>query len=79
MDDNPIGKTNLDYLRNQIAYVAQEPFLFNLSIKDNLILAKPAASMDEIHQVCTQANIHHYIMGITDTFFKHQITAWSSV
>lgn len=51
-------------LRNLISIVRQDPFLFKMSIKDNLLLGSPRASMQEIIDACTSAYIHEYIISL---------------
>ena len=58
-----IKSINKQYLRQNVALVLQEPFLFSRSIKDNLLLVKPDATDEEIHNVCKIACIHDVIMG----------------
>ncbi|MDR7073378.1 ABC transporter ATP-binding protein [Fictibacillus barbaricus] len=48
VDGLPITKENLLSLRKATGYVPQEPFLFNGTIRDNLILVHPQATDDEI-------------------------------
>jgi ATP-binding cassette subfamily B protein/subfamily B ATP-binding cassette protein MsbA len=43
IDGQSIAETDLATLRDSIAYVAQEPFLFSGSVRENLRLAKPEA------------------------------------
>lgn len=51
-------------LRKHISIVQQEPFLFNMTIMDNLLLADPNASKDEIIAACSSAFIHEYISSL---------------
>lgn len=44
IDDTVLTSENLLPLRKSISYIPQEPFLFNTSIKENLLLTKPEAS-----------------------------------
>ena len=44
IDDLDIKEYKLSKLRNLIGYVGQEPKLFAMSIKDNLLMAKPDAT-----------------------------------
>lgn len=49
-------------LRKQIAYVPQEPYLFNGSILDNIRMGRPQATEDEIRQAAKLANAHEFIV-----------------
>ncbi len=55
-------------LRNNISVVMQEPYLFNLSIKDNLLLGNSCSDMNEIERVCSICNIHKFIMGLPNKY-----------
>lgn len=48
-------------LRNAISVVNQEPMLFNMSIKENLLMVKPDATDEQIQQACKLASIHDFI------------------
>jgi ATP-binding cassette, subfamily B (MDR/TAP), member 1 len=48
LDGVDLRDLDLDWLREQIGYVGQEPVLFATSIRDNLLLAKVDASNDDI-------------------------------
>ncbi|WP_349742687.1 ABC transporter ATP-binding protein [Roseateles cavernae] len=45
-------------LRRSIAWVPQEPFLFSASIAENIALAKPGASREQIEQAAELAAVH---------------------
>ena len=48
-------------LRNAISVVNQEPMLFNMSIKENLLMVKPDATDKQIQQAYKLASIHDFI------------------
>ena len=56
-----VRRIDLTYLRANIGVVTQEAYLFNGSIKENLLYAKADATMDEIIAACKVANIHDFI------------------
>lgn len=51
-----------------INIVMQDPQFFNISILDNLLLAKSDASIQEIEQVCKAANIFDFIQELPDKY-----------
>ena len=52
---------DLNYLRSNIGMVTQESYLFNGTIRENLLYAKPDATDEELENACRIANIHSYI------------------
>jgi ATP-binding cassette subfamily C protein CydC len=48
-------------VREQIAVLSQQTHLFNVSIRDNLLLARPDADQDSIEEACKAALIHDFI------------------
>lgn len=59
---------DLAYLRTNIGIVTQDTYLFNGTILDNLIYAKPSATREEIESACKVANIYDFIMGLPNKF-----------
>lgn len=64
IDDYEIEDISENALRENIELVDQEPFFFNLSIKDNLILGKDNIMDEEIFSICKKVNIHDYIISL---------------
>ena len=58
----------LDDLRQNIALVSQDTYLFNASIRDNLRLGKIDASDGEIEEAAQQANAHDFISAFPDGY-----------
>jgi len=61
LDDTPLKDFNIWDLRKFFGIVLQEPFLFNLSIWENLILVKPEATKEEVIEACKLAMAHEFI------------------
>lgn len=59
-----IKEIKLDELKKLISVVPQEVYLFNKSIKDNLLLANKNASMEEIELALKNANLSEFIKGL---------------
>jgi ATP-binding cassette subfamily B protein len=55
-----------DDLHRQIAYVPQEPLLFHASIRDNVLLARPNASDDEVIAALQSAHAWEFIERLPD-------------
>ncbi len=58
----------LEDLRQKIALVSQDTYLFNASIRDNLRLGKIEASDSEIEEAAGQANAHEFISSFPDGY-----------
>ena len=52
---------DLTYLRAGVGMVTQETYLFNGTIRENLLYAKPDATQEELEAACRIANIHDFI------------------
>ena len=61
LDGTEIGTLNKNSLRHQLAYVTQEPFLFNGTVRENLELAKRGASDEQIWKALTAANGDQFV------------------
>lgn len=60
-DGTDVRKLDLAFLRRNIGIVSQETYLFNGSIRENLLYAKPDAAEDELIEACKKANIYDFI------------------
>ncbi|MEG2597392.1 MAG: ABC transporter ATP-binding protein, partial [Oscillospiraceae bacterium] len=58
-------------LRSQIGVVLQETYLFDGSVWDNLIYAKPDATMEEVVQAAKIANAHDFICKMPDAYQEY--------
>ena len=56
-----IDDINLNTLRDKIAYVPQETFLFSSSIKENIRLGCPSKNLEDIIEAAKMANAHDFI------------------
>ncbi len=68
IDGIDIRDYSLDSLRNNIAIVAQDVFLFGGSIKENIAYGNLNASMEEIIEAAKAANIHEFIETLPDGY-----------
>ncbi|MFN3505226.1 MAG: ABC transporter ATP-binding protein [Caldimicrobium sp.] len=68
LDDIELKEFELESLRNLYGMVWQEPFLFNLSIWENLILAKPDATYEEVVSACKLAQALDFILSLPKGF-----------
>lgn len=68
MDNIDISDISEESLKSYISIVRQEPFLFNVSIKENLLMANSKATICQIEDVCKKAYIHDYIMTLPNKY-----------
>ena len=71
-----IGDTNIDKiflndLRKNIGYVSQDPFLFDSTIKENLLLAKPDATNEEIWKALEIASADIFVNNLQHKEYSH--------
>ena len=64
IDNQDIRDVTQESLRQNIAYVPQEPLLFHRSLRDNIAYGKPDANLDEVIQAAKQANAHEFIKNL---------------
>lgn len=55
-------------LRAHIAVVSQDTYLFNTTIRDNLLLARPDATDEQMVQACKAAQLHDFILTLPDGY-----------
>ena len=60
-DGTDVRKLDLAFLRDKVGIVSQETYLFNGTIRENLLYAKPDATEDELIEACRKANIYDFI------------------
>lgn len=68
LDDYNIQELDLHFLRQNVGLVTQETYLFNASIRENLLYAKSDATQEELIKACKEANIHNFIMNLPDGY-----------
>ncbi|KAJ3250915.1 GTPase-activating protein [Boothiomyces macroporosus] len=69
VDGQDISKLNVAAYRNIIGLVSQEPNLFDMTIKENIMFGCDfIPTQEEIEEACKSANIHDFIMGLPDNY-----------
>ena len=68
VDGIDVRQLDLSWLRANIGIVTQDTYLFNGSLRDNLLYAKPDASEEELIEVCKKANIYEMIRALPQGF-----------
>jgi ATP-binding cassette, subfamily B, bacterial len=68
IDGRDIRTLTLDTLASQIGMVTQETYLFNDTIRANLLYARPDATDEQIVSACRAANIHDFVIDLPDGY-----------
>ncbi|WP_423735177.1 ABC transporter ATP-binding protein [Chitinophaga caseinilytica] len=68
VDGNNIRSLRLHNLRNQVAYVPQDVFLFSDTIANNIRFGEPSANDAAVQQAARQASVEKDILGFPDGF-----------
>ena len=68
LDGVPLTELQMDWLREQVAVVRQEPILFATSIYDNIRYGRPNASQDDIIEAAKAANAHEFISTFPEQY-----------
>ena len=58
----------LDYYTRQISYVAQDNFLFDMTVRENIRLGKAGASDEEVENAAKACGCHDFIMGLENGY-----------
>ncbi|MBF0751941.1 MULTISPECIES: amino acid ABC transporter ATP-binding/permease protein [unclassified Pasteurella] len=59
-----LGDINTASLRDNMAYITQQTYIFNDTIEENIRLAHRSATQDQIIEAAKQASIHDFIMSL---------------
>lgn len=68
LDGTDIRDISLPSLRDKIGIVAQDVFLFNSTIYENIAYGKPNATRAEVEDAAKRANIHDYVMSLENGY-----------
>lgn len=63
-----ITKLPLDYYMGKIAYVAQDNYLFDMSILENIRLGRPGATDDDVVSAAIVTGCHDFILGLENGY-----------
>lgn len=62
--DKKLSNINLSSIREKIAYVPQKPYLFNVTIEENIAYGNEGASKEDIINAAKKANAHDFIVKL---------------
>ncbi|MBR3714742.1 MAG: ABC transporter ATP-binding protein [Clostridia bacterium] len=68
IDGQSINTLTRESVRKSIGIVQQDIYLFNASIKENILYGKLDATDEEVYEAAKRANIHDYIMSLENGY-----------
>lgn len=68
IDGLSVRDVSPDAIRDAVAVVSQTPFLFQVSVRDNIACGKPAATDEEIIRAAKMACAHEFIMKLPEGY-----------
>jgi ATP-binding cassette subfamily C protein len=71
LGNTDLSKVKTEEIRQNVSYLSQRTTLFYGSIKENLLIAKPNATEEELVSACIKAGIMDYIQTLPERFDSH--------
>jgi ATP-binding cassette subfamily B protein/subfamily B ATP-binding cassette protein MsbA len=71
IDGVPVHELNKSFLRRNIGYVTQESFLFNGSVRDNMLIGRKDATDEQIWDALTSANADAFVKRLPKGLDTH--------
>ena len=68
IDGQDLREVQLKSVRDQVALMLQEPFLFPFSIAENIAYGRPEARREEVEAAARAANAHEFIMRLPEGY-----------
>jgi ABC-type multidrug transport system fused ATPase/permease subunit len=68
LDGEDIRTVSLSSLREAVAIVSDDPFLFSASVAENIAYGRPTASFEEIEQAARRAQAYDFVMALPQGF-----------
>ena len=68
LDGKNINEISEQYIRKNISIISQNYYLFDMSIKENLMLVKPDLTENEMQDVCQKVGLNEFILSLPDKY-----------
>jgi ATP-binding cassette subfamily B protein len=68
VDGLDVREAKLVSLRRQIGIVAQDPFLFSDTVRENIAFGRPDASQDEVEEAARLAQAHDFVVALPEGY-----------
>ena len=66
IDGSPIHAIPLEEWHRQISWVPQHPYLFNATLRENILLARPDASAEQVESALTKSGLTTFVGSLPD-------------
>lgn len=68
LNSTALSAINTANLRDNMAYITQQTYIFNETIFENIVMANRKANKEEVIAACQKANIHDFIMSLPEGY-----------
>ena len=68
IDGTDIRNVTLESLRSQVGVVQQDVYLFEGTVRDNILYGNPQATQEQVEWAAKQAHLHDFIMSLPDGY-----------
>ncbi|CAF3666783.1 unnamed protein product [Adineta steineri] len=68
VDGKKVDEYNIRWLRQQIGVVSQEPVLFQMTIRENILFGHESTDDEDVYSAAKLANAHEFIMALPDKY-----------
>ena len=68
LDGHDLRELRQKDLRDAVAFVPQEPLLFNATAKENILIGRPDASDEEVYEAAHRARAHDFITSLENGY-----------
>ncbi len=68
IDHVNIEELDKDSLRGNLSIISQNPYIFNMSIRDNLTIVKKDLTEEKMVEACKMAHLHDFILSLKDGY-----------
>lgn len=69
VDGKPLENVPLPVWWKKVGWVSQNPFLLNDSVLNNLLLARPEATLEEVIQAAEEAQAHKFVLSLPQGYY----------
>ncbi len=68
IDGIPISELDCDSIRGNISIITQNPYIFNMTIRENFTIVQEGLTEEEMIKACKMAKLHDFIMSLPDGY-----------